>query len=228
MNNENLEKDLERVGSFSIPRPSLRERALGIVGTAERVLFKVGKIGLVLVVVTTAAVAIGNREEAEDLNRQVDFLLKVATSPDRSWVARELAVKGGTDLFPGRTVPTGKFVCGKAGSIPKECTPVRLLPEPPSCASSPGPPTVGRRPSGRPGRSRMNSGRPGFARSRSCIRKNDDPDAGDPGCRRRRQSREAEGGRDKYAVSPTPDAPLGGLEAKEEKRKQKPEIGSRW
>ena len=123
MNNENLEKDLERVGSFSIPRPSLRERALGIVATAERVLFKVGKIGLVLVVVTTAAVAIGNREEAEDLNRQVDFLLKVATSPDRSWVARELAVKGGTDLFPGRTVPTGKFVCGRAGEVPKECTP---------------------------------------------------------------------------------------------------------
>ena len=123
MNNENLEKDLERVGSFSIPRPSLRERALGIVATAERVLFKVGKIGLVLVVVTTAAVAIGNREEAEDLNRQVDFLLKVATSPDRSWVARELAVKGETKSFPGRFVPTGKFVCGKAGSVPKECTP---------------------------------------------------------------------------------------------------------
>ncbi len=225
---ENEKKDLERIGSFSVPPSSFRDRALRIAATAERVLFRIGKIGLVLVVVTTATMAFGNREEAEDLNRQVDFLWKTAYSPDRSWVARELVFRGGTDLLPGPAVPTGKFVCGKAGSIPKECTPVRLLPESPSCASSPGPPTVGRRPSGRPGRSRMNSGRPGFARSRSCIRKNDDPDAGDPGCRRRRQSREAEGGRDKYAVSPTPDAPLGGLEAKEEKRKQKPEIGSRW
>ncbi len=123
MNNENLEKDLERVGSFSIPRPSLRERALGIAATAERVLFRMGKIGLVLVVVTTAAVAFGIREDAEDLNRQVDFLLKVATSPDRSWVARELVLKGGTDLLPGPGVPTGRFVCGRAGEVPKECTP---------------------------------------------------------------------------------------------------------
>lgn len=123
MNNKNLEKDLECVGSFSIPKASLRERALGIAATVERVLFKVAKIGLVLVVVSTAAVAFGEREEAEDLNRQVDFLWKTAYSPDRSWVARELAVKGGTDLLPGLTVPTGKFVCGRAGAVPKECTP---------------------------------------------------------------------------------------------------------
>jgi len=125
MNNENLEKNLEReqIGSFSVPPPSFRERALGIAATAERVLFRMGKIGLVLFVVITAAVAFGEREEVEALHRQVDFLLKVATSPDRFWVARELVVKGGTDLLPGLTVPTGKFVCGRAGEVPKECTP---------------------------------------------------------------------------------------------------------
>ncbi|AFS53880.1 hypothetical protein [Leptospirillum ferriphilum] len=123
MNNENLEKDLECVGSFSVPPPSFQDRALGIAARAGRVMIRIGKVGLVLVVVATAAVTWGNREWTEDLNRQVDFLLKVATSPDRSWVAREVAVKGGKDLVPGRTVPTDKFVCGRSGSIPKECTP---------------------------------------------------------------------------------------------------------
>ena len=127
MNNENLKEDLERVGSFSVPPPSLRERALGIAAKAERVLFRMGKIGLVLVVVVTAAVAFGEREEAKDLNRQVDLLWKTAYSPDRSWVARELAVKGGTDLLPGLAVPTGKFVCGRAGEVPKECIPSLYL-----------------------------------------------------------------------------------------------------
>ena len=127
MNNENLEKDLfqglhECVGSFSVPPPSFQDRALGIAARAGRVMIRIGKVGLVLVVVATAAVTWGNREWTEDLNRQVDFLLKVATSPDRSWVARELVIQGGTDL-PGRAVSTGKFVCGRAGSVPKECTP---------------------------------------------------------------------------------------------------------
>jgi len=119
---ENDKNDMECLGSISVPRPSFRDRALRIAATAERVLIRMGRIGLVLVVVTTAAVAFGNREEAEDLNRQVDFLWKTVTSPDRSWVARELVIKGGTEL-PWTVVPTGKFVCGKAGSIPKECTP---------------------------------------------------------------------------------------------------------
>lgn len=123
MNHENLEKDLERVGSFSIPKPSFRERALGIVATAERITIKVGKVGLVLVVIATALVTWGNREWAEDLNRQIDFLWKTAYSPDRTWVARELAIKGGTALLPGPGIPTGRFVCGKAGSVPEECTP---------------------------------------------------------------------------------------------------------
>ena len=122
MNNENLEKDLECVGSFSVPPPSFRDRALRIAARAGRVMIRIGKVGFVLVVVITAAGAFGIQNEVDDLSRQVDFLLKVATSPDRSWVARELAVKGGTD-FPGQAVPTGKFVCGKAGSLPKECTP---------------------------------------------------------------------------------------------------------
>ncbi|AKS24101.1 MAG: Hypothetical protein C75L2_00340005 [Leptospirillum sp. Group II 'C75'] len=123
MNNENLEKDRECVGSFSVPPPPLWERALGIVAKAERIMIGIGKVGLVLVVVVTAAVAWGDREWAEDLNRQVDVLLKVAASPDRAWVARELAVRGGTDLLPGPGVPTGKFVCGRAGEVPRECTP---------------------------------------------------------------------------------------------------------
>lgn len=122
MKNQNPEKDLEYVGRISIPPPPLGERVLGILVKAERILTKVGKVGLVLVVVVTAAGAFGIQNEVDDLSRQVDFLLEVATSPDRSWVARELAVKGGTD-FPGQAVPTGKFVCGKAGSVPKECTP---------------------------------------------------------------------------------------------------------
>ena len=123
MDNRNLEKDLERVGSLSIPKPSLQERVLGIAARAERIIVKAGKVGLVLVVIATALVTWGNREWAEDLNRQVDSLWKTATSPDRSWVARELVIKRGTDLLPGPGVPTGKFVCGKAGSVPKECTP---------------------------------------------------------------------------------------------------------
>ena len=122
MNNENLENDLECVGSFSVPPPSFQDRALRIAARAGRVMIRIGKVGFVLVVVITAAGAFGIQNEVDDLSRQVDFLLKVATSPDRSWVARELAVKGGTD-FPGQAVPTGKFVCGKAGSLPKECTP---------------------------------------------------------------------------------------------------------
>ncbi len=117
MNNENLEKDLERLGSISIPRPSLRDRFLGMAAKAERIKIRIGKVGLVVVVVSTAAVAFGNREEAENLNLQVNFLWKTATFPDRSWVARELVIKGGTEL-PGTVVPTGKFVFGKAGSIP--------------------------------------------------------------------------------------------------------------
>ena len=123
MNNENPETDLERVGCFTIPPPSFRERALGIAAKAERIITKTGKMVLVLVVVVTAAIAFANEEEAEDLNRQVDLLWKTATSPDRSWVARELVIKGGTDLLPGPGVPTGKFVCGKSGSVPKECNP---------------------------------------------------------------------------------------------------------
>ena len=123
MNNKNLEKDLERVGSFQVPPPSFRERALGIAARAERVLVWVGKIGLVLVVVATAAGAFGIQNEEDDLNRQVDFLLKVATSPDRSWVARELVFRPGTPPFPSDAVPTEKFVCGRAGEVPKECTP---------------------------------------------------------------------------------------------------------
>ena len=70
--------------------------------------------------------AFGERGEEEDLNRQVDFLLKVTTSPDRSWVARELVVKGGSS-FPGHAVPTGKFVCGRAGVVPEECTPSQVV-----------------------------------------------------------------------------------------------------
>jgi len=124
--NQNHE-DPECVGSISIPRPSLRDRALGIAAMAERVLFRMGKIGLVLVVVITAAMAFGNQEEAEDLNHQVDFLLKVATSPDRSWVARVLVVGDSTPCQkrcpPAVAVPTGKYVCGKAGKVPEECTP---------------------------------------------------------------------------------------------------------
>ena len=123
MDNENLEKNLERVGSFSIPKPSLQERVLGIAATAERITIKAGKVGLILVVVATAALTFANEEEAEDLNRQVNLIWKKAYSPDRSWVARELVVKGGTDLLPGPGVPTGKFVCGRSGSVPKECTP---------------------------------------------------------------------------------------------------------
>lgn len=123
MNNEHLEKDLERIGSFSVPPPPLRDRVLGIAARAGKITIAAGKVGLVLVVVATAAVVFGNREEAEDLNRQVEIALKVATSPDRSWVARELVLKGGTDLLPGPGVPTGKFVCGRAGEVPKECTP---------------------------------------------------------------------------------------------------------
>ncbi len=119
MTTENPEKDLECIGSFSVTAPSFRERALGIVAKAERI----GKVGLVLVVVATASVAWATRDEVVDLDRQVDSLWKTATSPDRSWVARELVIKGGTDLLPGPGVPTGKFVCGKSGSIPKECTP---------------------------------------------------------------------------------------------------------
>lgn len=57
MNNENPETDLERVGSFSVPPPSFRERALGIAATAERIIIKIGKVGLVLVVIATAALA---------------------------------------------------------------------------------------------------------------------------------------------------------------------------
>ena len=74
MNNKNLEKDLECVGSFSVPPPSFRDRALGILARAERVLVRMGKIGLVLVVVAAAALAFANEEAAEDLNRQVDLL----------------------------------------------------------------------------------------------------------------------------------------------------------
>ena len=123
MNHENPETDLERVGSFTIPPPSLRERALGILAKIERITIRAGKVGLVLAVVVTAAGVFGIQNEADDLNRKVDFLWKTAYSPDRSWVARELVIKGGTDLLPGPGVPTGKFVCGKAGSVPKECTP---------------------------------------------------------------------------------------------------------
>ena len=125
MKNKNLEKDLECVGSFSIPKLSLQERVFGIIAKTERIIIKVGKVGFVLVVIVTSAFTWGNWEAAEDLNRQVDFLLKVATSPDRSWVARELAVKGGTGdhPVPGTIVPTGRYVCGAAGKIPKECTP---------------------------------------------------------------------------------------------------------
>lgn len=123
MNNENLEKDLECVGSFSVPPPSFRDRALRIAARAGRVMIRIGKVGFVLVVVITAAGAFGIQNEVDDLSRQVDFLLKVATSPDRSWVARELVFKSGTALFPFDAIPTGKFVCGKAGSVPKGCTP---------------------------------------------------------------------------------------------------------
>jgi len=98
---------------------SFRERALGIAATAERVLVRIGKIGLVLAVVATTAITFVIREEAEDLDRQVDALWKTAYSPDRSWVARELVLKGALPL----AVPTGKFICGEAGSLPKVCTP---------------------------------------------------------------------------------------------------------
>ena len=54
---------------------------------------------------------------------EVDFLSKIATSPDRSWVARELVVGNSTPAFAVPAVPTGKFVCGKAGQVPRECTP---------------------------------------------------------------------------------------------------------
>lgn len=118
MNDENLEKDLECVGSFSGPPPSVRERALGMAG-------RVGKIGLAIAVVVTSYVALEAQAEVEDLNHQVNLLWKTTYSPDRAWVARELARKGGTALLPGPAIPTGKFVCGKAGSVPKECTPSR-------------------------------------------------------------------------------------------------------
>ena len=125
MDNRNLEKDLERVGSYSVPPPPFRERALGIASTAERITIKAGKVGLVLVVIVTAAVTWGNREWAEDLNRQVDVRWKAAysPSPNRSWMARELVFKGGTSLLPGPAGPTGKFVCGGTGEVPKECPP---------------------------------------------------------------------------------------------------------
>lgn len=125
MDNRNLEKDLERVASYSVPPPPFRERALGIAATAERIMIRVGKVGLVLVVVATAALAFANEEEAEDLNRQVDVRWKAAYSPSpaRSWVARELVFKGGTSLLPGPAVPTGKFVCGGTGEVPKKCPP---------------------------------------------------------------------------------------------------------
>ena len=125
MTTENPEKDLERVGSFSIPKPSLQERILGIAARAERITIKVGKVGLVLVVIATAAFTWGNWEEAEYLSRQVDLLSTTAYSPDRAWVARELSVQGGTGDHPGpgRIVPTGRYVCGKDGEVPKECTP---------------------------------------------------------------------------------------------------------
>ena len=123
MDIRNLEKDLERVGSYSVPPPPFRERALGIAVTAERITIKTGKVGHVLAVIATAAVTWGNREGAENLNRQVDLLWKTAYSPDRSWVERELVFKGGPSLLPDQAVPTGKFVCGGTGEVPKECPP---------------------------------------------------------------------------------------------------------
>ena len=123
MDDENLNKDLERIGMFSVPtEDSGRERA-GLATKAERVLIRVGKIGLALAVVVTFSLALEAREEVEDLNRQVNLLWKTTYSPDRSWVARELVFKGGTALLPGPAIPTGKFLCGKAGAVPKECTP---------------------------------------------------------------------------------------------------------
>ena len=52
----NNEKDFERVGSFSVPPPSFGERALGILARAERILTKVGKVGLVLLVLYSGSV----------------------------------------------------------------------------------------------------------------------------------------------------------------------------
>lgn len=125
MKNEKPEKDLERVGSFPIPKPSLQERILGIAATTERIVVKAGKVGLVLVVIATASFTWGNWEEAEYLSRQVDLLATTAYSPDRAWVAHELSVQSGTGdrSVPGTIVPTGRYVCGKAGEVPKECTP---------------------------------------------------------------------------------------------------------
>lgn len=125
MNEKPLEKDLERVGSFSVPPPPFRERVLGIVARATRITIKAGKVGLVLVVIATAAFTWGNWEEAEYLSRQVDLLAKTAYSPNRAWVAHELSVQGGTGdhPVPETIVPTGKYICGKAGEVPKECTP---------------------------------------------------------------------------------------------------------
>ena len=74
MNNEHLEKDLECIGSFSVPPPSFQDRALGIAARAGRVMIRIGKVGLVLVVVAAAALAFANDEAAEELNRQVDLL----------------------------------------------------------------------------------------------------------------------------------------------------------
>ena len=122
MDDENLNKDLERIGMFSVPPPSFRERALGLATRAVRVLGRVGKIGLAIAVVVTSYVALEAQAEVEDLTRQMDLAWRVVFSSDRAWVARELARKGGT-LLSGPVVPTGKFVCGKAGSVPKECTP---------------------------------------------------------------------------------------------------------
>ena len=95
----------------------------GPAATAERIIIKIGKVGLVLVVIATAALAWATREEMVDLDLQVDSLFQTAYSPDRAWVAREVVTKGGTDLFPGPGVPTGKFVCGRAGSVPIEFPP---------------------------------------------------------------------------------------------------------
>lgn len=125
MDNKNLEKDRERVERFPLPKPSFQERILGIAATTERIVVKAGKVGLVLVVIATAAFTWGNWEEAEYLSRQVDLLAKTAYSPNRAWVAHELSVQGGTGdhPVPGTIVPTGKYICGKAGEVPKECTP---------------------------------------------------------------------------------------------------------
>ena len=120
--NKNHE-DPECDGSISFPKPLLRDRLLWIAAKGERVLVRMGKIGLVLTVLITAAVAVGQVDEVENLNHQVDVFGKIVTSPDRSWVAKELVVKGGPGDFPGRSVLTGRFVCGRAGQVPKECIP---------------------------------------------------------------------------------------------------------